>query len=70
MMDSTQMAKIERFVVLMYNKDCGLGKVNDARHHLFACGKRTLENLPPTQAALYQHVKRVLLQTSFFGHNQ
>ena len=39
---------------------------NEARHCLFTTGSRSLENLPPTQAALFQHVKRALLQASFY----
>ena len=50
----------------MYSKGCGLAKVNEARHHLFTSGKKTLENIPLTQAALYEHLKRALLQASFY----
>jgi hypothetical protein len=64
--DSVHMQRIERFVVLMYSKGCGVARVNEARHRLFTNGSRSLENLPPTQAALFQHVKRALLQASFY----
>ena len=64
--DSAHMQILERFVVVMYSKECGLEKVNSARRHLFTSGKRTLEHLPPTQAALYEHAKRSVLQASFF----
>ena len=37
---SPHMRTLERFVVIMYSKACGLAKVNDARHHLFTCGKK------------------------------
>ena len=60
------MQRIERFVFLMYSKGCGVARVNDARHRLFTNGSRSLENLPPTQAALFQRVKRTLLQASFY----
>ena len=40
--------KLERFVVIMYSKECGLAKVNEARHRLFTSGKKTLENIPPS----------------------
>ena len=62
---SQHMERLERFVVLMYSKGCGLAKVNDARYQLFTSGKKSLKNLPPTQAALFQHLKRALLQASF-----
>ena len=56
-LESVHMQNIERFVVLMYSKGCGAAGVNEARHCLFTTGSRSLENLPPTQAALFQHVK-------------
>jgi len=46
----------------MYSKGCGLVKVNEARLGLFTRGKKSLDTLPPTQAALYQHIHRVILQ--------
>ena len=65
-LESVHMQQIERFVVLMYSKGCGAAGVNEARHRLFTTGSRSLENIPPTQAALFQHVKRALLQASFY----
>ena len=32
----------------------------------FSGETKTLENIPPTQAALFQHIKRALLQASFY----
>ena len=46
---SLHMQKLERFVVIMYSKECGLAKVNEARHRIFTSGKKTLENIPPSQ---------------------
>lgn len=63
---SQHMQVLEHFVVVMYNKGCGLERVNEARLRLFASGKKMLESLPPTQAALYQHIHRAMLQASFF----
>lgn len=53
---------LEKFVVLMYDRTCGLSKVNEARQHLFARRSRALENIPPTQAALKQHALRAAYQ--------
>ena len=64
-LESLHMEKLERFVVVMYSKGCGLAKVNEARHRLFTSGKKTLESIPPSQAALFEHIKRALLQASF-----
>ena len=60
---SQHMETLEKFVVVMYSKGCGVVRLNKARLRLFTSGKKTLEALPPTQAALYQHVRRAVLQT-------
>jgi hypothetical protein len=57
--------EIERFVVLLYSRTSQLSKVNEARKQLFAYGGRQLDNIPPTRAALLQHVKRAAYQA---GH--
>ena len=36
----------------------------DARRQLFTQKSQTLENIPPTQAALKQHIKRTCYQTN------
>ena len=66
--ESIHMQRIERFVVLMYSKGCGAAGVNEARLRLFTSGTKSLESIPPTQAALFQHVKRAILQSSFYWH--
>ena len=53
---------IERFVVLMYSRTSDLSRINNARKQLFAQKSRSLENIPPTQAALEQHLKRARYQ--------
>ena len=57
--------KIERFVVLIYSKTCTLSRVNEARQELFAQSGRSIDNIPPTQGALLQHIKRAVLQASY-----
>ena len=66
--EAIHMQRIERFVVLMYSKGCGAAGVNEARLRLFTSGTKSLESIPPTQAALFQHVKRVIIQSSFYWH--
>jgi len=56
------MQTLERFVVVMNSKGCGLSRVNETRLRLFTSGKKSLKALPPTQAALYQHIRRAVLQ--------
>ena len=50
------MELLERFMVLMYNRTSEATEVNDTRRQLFTQKSRTLENIPPTQAALKQHI--------------
>lgn len=56
------MALIERFVVLMYDRTSNDFDVNSARQQLFTKTGRQMENIPPTSAALLQHVKRAVYQ--------
>lgn len=58
------MALLERFVVLMYDRTSDSLQVNDARKQLFTQKSQTLENIPPTQAALKQHIKRACYQAN------
>ena len=46
----------------MYSKGCGVKSVNEARNHLLTTGQKSLGNIPPTQAALYEHVKWAIVQ--------
>ena len=56
---------LEKYVVLLYDKTCQLTQVNEARQHLVTRRSRALENIPPTQAALKQHILRTAYQA---GH--
>ena len=58
-------AMLERFTVVMYSRTCSLSQVDKARQMLFAQGRQSLENIPPTKAALQQHIKRAAFQS---GH--
>ena len=53
---------LEQFVVALYCSTFEGDKVNDARRYLFTSNARTLDNIPPTAAALNEHVKRSTLQ--------
>lgn len=57
-----QMTEIERFIVVMYSRGSQLNKVNEARLDGFT-GRppKQIENIPPTLAALKEHVKRAVL---------
>ena len=62
---SEHMACLERLTVLMYSKNCGSSSVNEARKRLFTHGPKSLDSIPPTQHALFQHTKRALLIAAF-----
>ena len=55
--DNACLAVIEDFVVLLYDRTSNLAKVNETRQDLFSKKSRTLEKIPPTQEALFQHTK-------------
>ena len=57
--DATQ--TIERFVILLYDRTSTSTDVNKARCKLFAM-KNNVQLIPPTSAALKQHVRRALYQ--------
>lgn len=61
-MDSQHMRLLERLTVIMYSKTCAFFSVNEARQFLYTvAGKTSLEIIPPTQHALYQHARRAVL---------
>ena len=56
---------IERFTVLLYDRTSDVEEVNEARRVLFtkSAATKSLEYLPPTKAALIQHIRRAALQS-------
>ena len=65
--DSPHFETLERFTVIIYDKTSGCQDVNESRRELFCKKSRNLENLPPTQDVLAQHVKRVIFQSSVWS---
>ena len=55
---------IERFVILMYNRTSNCTSINECRKDLF-CKGRTIDKIPPTQAALFQQMKRASFVAGF-----
>ena len=53
---------LEHFAILMHDRTSACFGVNEARKKLFIHKSRSLENIPPTKAALEQHIKRAGLQ--------
>ena len=58
----SSVTSLERFVILLYDRTSSLEDINQARKHLFAQKGRSIENIPPTKAALVQHIKRAVYQ--------
>ena len=56
------LAVLERFVVLLYDRTSSLLKVNKARQELFCKTSKEFDSIPPTKAALEQHIRRAVLQ--------
>lgn len=54
--------RLERFVVLMYDRSSAATGVDEARLDLFARKQRPYNSIPPTQAALREHAKRAAYQ--------
>lgn len=59
------MGLIERFIVLLYDRTSSLQNVNEARQQCFCKHPGSPECIPPTSAALKQHILRAVYQA---GH--
>ena len=58
--------KIERLIVLVYDKTSTSLSINQTRRELFCLKNVTMERMPPTQNALLQHTKRAVYQASIW----
>ena len=55
-------AVLERFTILLYDRTSTMVKIDEARQELFTKKGRAMDALPPTKAALVQHIKRAVYQ--------
>ena len=60
-----EIAALKKFVVLLYSKTAAYDSVNDSRKYLFSKKSRQIENIPPSQSALIQHIKRAVYQAAY-----
>ena len=60
-LSSEHFLTLERFTVVLYHISSSLTTVNEARRELFCKKSKSLENIPPTQDALFQHTKRAII---------
>ena len=58
-------AVLERFTILLYDRTSSDTNVDEARKHLFTTKGRAMSAIPPTRAALIQHMKRVVYQGGY-----
>ena len=57
---------IEAFTCVLYDRSTTCEEVNDLRKDLFPRKVQRMQHLPPTQAALLQHVNRSMFQSSIW----
>ena len=56
---------VERYVALMYKRTTNCDKVNEIRREMFVKDGRDIETIPPTSAALIEHVKRAVFIAAY-----
>ena len=61
----SEIGLLKECVVIMYDRSSSTIKVNDARLDLFVPKQRPYNGIPPSRAALVDHIKRYVLQA---GH--
>jgi hypothetical protein len=57
-----QVNKLQRYVSLLYDRTSALIDVNECRKYLFSKRGRSYDSIPPTKAALLQHIRRAVYQ--------
>ena len=57
----SEIGVLKEFVVIMYDRSSSTIKVNDARLDLFVRKQRPYNGIPPSRAALVEHIKRPVL---------
>ena len=57
LINEEDVAVLERFTILLYDRTSTLIKIDDARQEFFTKKGRAMDALPPTKAALVQHIK-------------
>lgn len=60
-----ELKTVERFVILLYDRTSDCVDVNSARKNQFTKKGRSIDRIPPTQAALEQHIKRAIYQAGY-----
>ena len=50
--------KFERYTILLYDRTSSRSNINEIRKDLYTKKLRDIEHIPPTKAALIEHIKR------------
>ena len=58
--------KIERLIILVYDKTSASLSINQTRREMFCLKNVTMERMPPTQNTLLQHMKMAVYQASIW----
>ncbi|CAM1319235.1 Uncharacterised protein r2_g2741 [Pycnogonum litorale] len=66
-LDSETFQKIERLVIIVYDKTSNSTNVNSARKELFSQKSQAVDKIPPTQNALLQHTNRTVYQSGIWA---
>ena len=53
---------LERFTILLYNHTSTIVNIDEVRRELFTKKEKAMDALPPTKAALLQHIRRAVYQ--------
>ena len=65
MVNSHDLDVLEKFTVMLYDQFRSESNVDSARHTLFTQKNRPYDKIPPTRAALFQHVLRAAYQAGY-----
>ena len=65
--ESNSLAVLEIYTCVLYDKTTGIENLNDLKKDLFAQKCLSMENIPPTQAALLQYSNRVYQASIWSG---
>ncbi|CAB3996630.1 Hypothetical predicted protein [Paramuricea clavata] len=68
--DSAHFKRIERYVVVLFDKSSPLDSINRTRMELFCKNNRAMDKLPPIQDALLQHVHRSIFQVGIWSTSE
>ncbi|KAG5863643.1 hypothetical protein JTB14_032329 [Gonioctena quinquepunctata] len=64
--ESEHFKKLERLTAVLYDKTTPFSSTNQIRKELFCQKNQAMENLPPTEDAFLQHIRRAVYQAGIW----